>query len=163
MLRLCLLAAALAVAGCSVEPTPLAAPATPTALAPEAQDPCTRLALQRLDGQLRQEPAVSPEVSSRADAVAAQLVTAYDAVLTRSGVQAARAAVAADVAAACAGSAAAPPAGSPPAGSPAAVPPAPAPPADEVPPPAVESPDTGEGVEGPPGAPFVVGPSPAAD
>ena len=90
-------------AGCSVQDTP-----TPSGLAsvapsrgPEAQDPCTQLALTRLDGQLGEEPSAPPEAVVRANEVVAEFVERYDKVLVASGVDAARAALAADVGAAC--------------------------------------------------------------
>lgn len=103
--RLPLLAGLLLVlaCGCSVEDTPSAAVASdpPVSRAPEAQDPCTQLALTRLDGQLGAEPSAGPEDTVRANEVVAEFVEAYDKVLVDSGIEAARAAVAADVAAAC--------------------------------------------------------------
>ena len=88
--------------GCSLAQTPIAAPAASASPAVvEAQDPCTQLTLQRLDGQLLPEPSVAPEVSVRANEVVEELVSTYDVVLTASGTAAARASVAADVAAAC--------------------------------------------------------------
>lgn len=101
-----LTAAGLAVlaCSCSVEDSPPVAATTPAAAvsaAPEAQDPCTQLALSRLDGQLAEEPSAAPERSVRANEVVAQFVQRYDEVLVASGIAAARAEVAADVAAAC--------------------------------------------------------------
>lgn len=110
LLRLPLLAGlALAlVSGCSVEDTPSGpdTPGGPAAAAspsrgPEAQDPCTQLALTRLDGQLSGEPSAGPEDTVRANEVVAEFVEAYDKVLVESGVDAARAALADEVAAAC--------------------------------------------------------------
>ncbi|MBC7374763.1 MAG: hypothetical protein H7323_12310 [Frankiales bacterium] len=97
-------------AGCSVQDTPTALPSglTPSGLAsvspsrgPEAQDPCTQVALTRLDGQLGEEPSAPPTALVRANEVVAEFVERYDKVLVASGVDAARAALAADVGAAC--------------------------------------------------------------
>ena len=92
-------------AGCSVQDTPTATPSGPASVAPsrgpEAQDPCTQLALTRLDGQLGEEPSAPPEAVVRANEVVAEFVERYDKVLVASGVDAARAALAADVGAAC--------------------------------------------------------------
>lgn len=106
---------ALLAAGCSVQDTPTASSpgvgpsgVAPSGLAsvapsrgPEAQDPCTQLALTRLDGLLGEEPSAPPEAVVRANEVVAEFVERYDKVLVASGVDAARAALAADVGAAC--------------------------------------------------------------
>lgn len=114
--RLPLVALVLVLAsGCSVDDTPApvaAAPSPPAAggspiplaspsRGAEAQDPCTQLALTRLDGLLMGEPSAAPERSVRANEVVAEFVKQYEQVLVASGPDAARAAVAGKVGEAC--------------------------------------------------------------
>lgn len=121
----------LPLAGCSFQDPPTTAPLqAPSPAPPEAQDPCTQVALSLLDGQLEALPSADPEAMVRANAVVAEFVDRYDAVLVASGVPAARAALAGEVAAACQRPAA------PAEGS---GPPEPMP-SDAVPPPAIEVP-----------------------
>lgn len=101
-------ATTLLVAGCGFDSTPGAAPVTPLAdvgspvPAPgEAQDGCTQLALTLLDGLLNGVPSTSPEQALRANEVVQQFVAQYDRVIVASGVPAARAQFAQQVAQAC--------------------------------------------------------------
>lgn len=97
--------AALATAGCSVQDVPTAGSTSPPPVAvsavPEAQDPCTQVALTLLDGQMQGVPSADPATLVRANEVVAQFVARYDQVMVASGVPAARAALAPEVGAAC--------------------------------------------------------------
>jgi hypothetical protein len=76
------------------------APAVPPA---QIEDPCTNIAITLLDGQLNGLPTAPPEVFDKANAVVAQFVERYDAVIVSDGVEAARAEYVDEIAAACAG------------------------------------------------------------
>ena len=100
-----LVPAVLVTAGCSVQDVPTAGSVSPppvvVSAVPEAQDPCTQVALTLLDGQLQGVPSADPASLVRANEVVAQFVVRYDQILVASGVPAARAALAPEVAAAC--------------------------------------------------------------
>ena len=100
-----LVPAVLVTAGCSVQDVPTAGSVSPSPVVvsavPEAQDPCTQVALTLLDGQLQGVPSADPASLVRANEVVAQFVARYDRVMVASGVPAARAALAVEVAAAC--------------------------------------------------------------
>ena len=104
MRRACLLLVALALAGCGFEEPPPPASGVPAAPSPPpVSDPCTDVALTLLDGQLNGLPSADPVTFDKANAVVAQFVERYDAVITSSGVPAARAQYTAEVEAACKG------------------------------------------------------------
>ena len=104
MHRTCLLLLALALTGCGFDEPPPPSSGVLTAPSPApVDDPCTDVALTLLDGQLNGLPSADPVTFDKANAVVAQFVERYDAVIASAGVPAARAQYAAEVEAACKG------------------------------------------------------------
>ena len=103
MRRTCLLLTALLLSACSFEEPPTTGGVVTAPPPPPVSDPCTDVALTLLDGQLNGLPSADPATFDKANAVVAQFVTRYDAVIASSGVAAARAQYTAEVQAACTG------------------------------------------------------------